>query len=1071
MPSRGERDQLVSRKRKSMASQDLGYGEFDGQDDDYGNDRRAAKDRKENRESRDSDYGVKERRAAGRRYDVQAPDTSIVLEGYRADILNGFEEPQARYNPGNAAHPQSSMLLNINDPIQVHLLVEMALWDAKEYEILSPEEVDDLKKQCQSISQRIQTTRQNLAVHSKYRDAARSMSKLYPDKKKSVDLNDSNEQKRGVFGNRNRSNSDQIREADLEREASEKKCEDLAAELWSLEKRLIEPEHRLLKHTAGILQMTHKGPKTNPGDDAHLGGIPGSPESMYTYHNARNSLEVIEDEFDERSFYRQLDPLDLAFGAFGANQTLETSSEKSKEHMKLISTTEQKLEDLNSALREVIIKANPDASHKPVPRARTNSQGKPTEAGETLQNHLDYLEQGIATLDLEHSTARQKADELNASMEGTLEELNREVRGLLSPAHPGLKEPPAITGQQTGLREQLHYFQDVIPSVEEELTKAVEIVANPPVNKNRSGDSDQMEAVLMGLWDIIQSGEEEIRKHKQERRQNRAANGRVPQDDSDTGSEMGDSNEPFTLQSFSAKVQWLYSSATKLKEHKKVLQRQIKQQRELNNTSDAQKDAELVSKQEELDKTSDLLERTERNAADLQEELNNAMAELAKAREADKMGTETQAKESAALLELQEKLANARRLHEEELTNSHRETSERIASLVDANRDSQEQLAIAARDSQERIAGLATTNRNLEDQLVSANRKIGELESELQDLKDNHGVNSADVTSKLSGHEARIAELSTAVAAAATTRVAHENSLREKDKLLAEKEKEVEDISMKVAELQTEVVIARAELDGAYGSRAQRAAEVASNPAIQREIDAMTNKNKALQEQMDALHNKNFMLQGEIAALQAARSPAPNNAEAEAKLKELKKELAETIEEYEVMTKASIEWEKEREKLEAEIDKLRDEKENLESQLSDEKVRWLGMKSPGDGSVTPGLGNTSTTVLKNEFKKMMRDTRAEGLRALRAEQTERRRVEDELRAMKKAQGPGVRLGIFVFGASIDVDEIFGALELYHILYLHFIEADEVYRDYVRVLISMMIALESAVVLYLSMNWR
>ncbi|KAA8575203.1 hypothetical protein EYC84_004400 [Monilinia fructicola] len=205
-------------------------------------------------------------------------------------------------------------------------------------------------------------------------------------------------------------------------------------------------------------------------------------------------------------------------------------------------------------------------------------------------------------------------------------------------------------------------------------------------------------------------------------------------------SEMGDSNEPFTLQSFSAKVQWLYSSATKLKEHKKVLQRQIKQQRELNNTSDAQKDAE-----------------TERNAANLQEELNNAMAELAEAREADKMGTETQAKESAALLELQEKLANARRLHEEELLNSHRETSERIASLADAHRDSQEQLAIAARDSQERIAGLATTNRNLEDQLVSANKKIGELESELQDLKDNQGVNSADVTSKLSGHEARIA--------------------------------------------------------------------------------------------------------------------------------------------------------------------------------------------------------------------------------------------------------------------------------------------------------------------------
>ncbi|ESZ94948.1 hypothetical protein SBOR_4672 [Sclerotinia borealis F-4128] len=1024
MPSRGDRE---PRKRRSRTSRDLGYEGYDGQqgDDygdgvgngngnDYGQERRRDTDSKENRGSRDYDHNlVKGKRLVdGRRYDVQAPDASVVLEGYRADILNGFEEPQARYNPGNKAHPQSSMLLKINDPIQVHLLVETALWDAKEYEILSPEEVDELKKQCQSLNQRIQTARQNLAVHSKYRDATRSMSKLYPDKKKSVDSNDPNKQKRGIFGNRNRSNSDQVREADLERAASEKKCEDLAAELWSLEKRLIEPENRLLKHTAGILQMTHKGPKRDTGGEDFHQGVPlGSPESMYTYHNARNTLEVIEDEFDERSFYRQLDPLDISFGAFGMNQALETpSTERSKEHIQLISTTEQKLEDLNSALREVIIKANPDhdASHKPVPLARTNAQGKPTEPGETLQSHLEYLEQGIATLGLEHSATKRQADELNASMEDTLEELNREVRGLLSPTHPELEEPPAITGQQTGLRKQLYYFQDIIASVEEELTKAAEIVAKPPVNKSKSGDSDQMEAVLMGLWDIIQSGEEEIRKQKQERKQNRAANGRAPQDESDTGSDMGDPNEPFTLQSFSAKVQWLYSSATKLKEHKKVLQRQIKQQRELNNTSDAQKDAELVSKQEELDKITDLLERTERNATELQEQLSNVTTELTKARQADKMDTDAQAKDSVVLREVQEQLTSARRQHEDELTNSHREASERIASLTDAHRDAQEQLAIAARDSQERMAGLATTNRNLEDQLSSANKEIEELETELQELKDDHGINSADVTSKLSGHEARIAELSTAVAAAATTRVAHENSLREKDRLLAEKEKEVGDISMKVAELQTEVVIARAELDGAYGSRAQRAAEVASNPVIQKEIDAMTKKNNALQEQMDALHNKNFMLQGEIAELQAARSPGlgANNAEAETKLKELKKELEETIEEYEVMTKASIEWEKEREKLEGDIDKLRDEREKLESALSDEKVRWLGMGSPGDGSVTPGMGNTSTTVLKDEFKRMMRDTRAEGLRALRAEQIERRKIEEELRAMKKAQGPG-----------------------------------------------------------------
>lgn len=107
MPSRGERE---PRKHSSRSSQDLGHGGYDAQqrDDygdgygnDYGQERRTDNDRKENRRSRDYDYGpVKEKNdVGGKRYDVQAPDASIVLEGYRADIMNGFEEPHARYNP------------------------------------------------------------------------------------------------------------------------------------------------------------------------------------------------------------------------------------------------------------------------------------------------------------------------------------------------------------------------------------------------------------------------------------------------------------------------------------------------------------------------------------------------------------------------------------------------------------------------------------------------------------------------------------------------------------------------------------------------------------------------------------------------------------------------------------------------------------------------------------------------------------------------------------------------------------------------------------------------------------
>ena len=132
--------------------------------------------------------------------------------------------------------------------------------------------------------------------------------------------------------------------------------------------------------------------------------------------------------------------------------------------------------------------------------------------------------------------------------------------------------------------------------------------------------------------------------------------------------------------------------------------------------------------------------------------------------------------------------------------------------------------------------------------------------------------------------------------------------------------------------------------------------------------------------EIDDLTKKNTSLAAEIAQL---KEQGISSKESDEKMTTLKKELQETIEEYELMTKASIEWEKEREMLEGTIDKLRDEREGLEAQLSDEKVRWLGMKSPGVEGQPPVAGSTSTTVLKNEFKKMMRDTRAENQKALR----------------------------------------------------------------------------------------
>jgi hypothetical protein len=754
------------------------------------------------------------------------------------------------------------MLLNLNDTIQVHLLVETALGDSKEFEILSQDEVDDLKKQVQTLSQRIETTRQNLAIQSKYRDAAISMSKLYSpgEKKKSFD---GSGKLRNMLGH-NRNSSEQSQQAKEERMATEKKCEDLAAELWFLEKRLIEPQNRLLKHTAGILQTTHKGPKvTNKGapgaPQAGIPGIPGSPESMYTYSNARSSLEFVPSDeliFDERSLYRSFDPLD---GTADLDDFFGPPKGGNKQQMQMISKTEQKLEDLNRRLRDVITKANPEreTNYQYPPLSSTTANGKPTEPGETLMSHLDYLEQGISTISKEHSEVLRKKEESDGAMEKTIEQLNSELHNLLLPFDEIRPLPPQVTGM--GLKDQMQYFQDSIGAIEAELSRG---------GGRGSGNLQQMESVMMGLWDIIQSGEEEARQRKQERRQQRSMNN-LPPDDDDSPDEGGNPNEQFSVQGFSGKIQSLYSQATKLKDQKKVLQRQIKQQRELNNKSDASKDAELAQKVEELERMQDLLRRTEVDSDSVREQLSMVMEKLNEARQQERMRDQTRSNDD--------------------------------------------------------------------------NTAVRALEEEIQELKDDHSIAIAELQTRISDND---------------------KAAKDAQQALATKEKEMEEMNMELARLQTEVTIARAELDGAYGSRAQRAAEVAANPVIQKEIDDLSKKNSSLA--------------AEIADLKAKGTANP---ETEEKMRTLKTELAETIEEYEQMTKASIEWEKERESLEQTIDKLRDEREKLDAELSDEKVRWLGMKSPGLNE--QGAGSTSTTVLKNEFKKMMRDTRSENAKALR----------------------------------------------------------------------------------------
>ncbi|WYZ37363.1 hypothetical protein EsH8_II_000869 [Colletotrichum jinshuiense] len=954
-------------------------------------------------------------------------------DGLRRDIMNNFEKTPLRVNPMNTKLPPSSTLVDLKDPIQVHLLTETALTDSKQYRILSQEEVDGLKKQIQSLTVRVEQTRTNLAIQTKYRDAAVSMARLYspPDTGK----------RRSLMENNRYSMVESLREAEAERQASERRVEELSNELRTLEQRLVESQRGLLEHTAGILQLTHKASKkpANQLPMQMMNGIPGSPESLYTYSNGRNSLEPPgDDSFDEDGLYQDLNdaaaprglprtnPLDIRNKAPSQEQDkqlreeadrLKEEAEKLKdenarlraqadalnslreenaqlqaqadalnnlreenaqlqaqadalntmreENAQLQAQTgastgeidslrkenaqrsqsildmERKLMTFNNSLREVIINFNPskNASFREPPPVSTDG---PAEPGATLGSQLEYLEQGLSAVREEQGLQGQSSGSLQEAEaaaaaatialsqgESRIKGLNQQMRDILVLANPNYPDVPDL-----GMDAQFEYLGRALSIVEEEMKKT----ANKSAVKKQ--DDEQIEAVLMGLWDIIQSGFATIQQQKADRRKTRLEQGRAEDEDDMSGDESIDTAQPYSLSAFSTKVQWLYSQATSLKEQKSVLKRQIKQQRELNNKSDSQKDDELKAKQDQLDQL---------RAAQMRAEEEKVLEMTLKQDQLDQLRSLLERAEEE-VTETQEKLSRVQR--EAEMASTTRMANESSAART--------QDQIKERDA--RIATLEASTKETQNTLASLN------------------TNVQDMTGKLSKANEEVALLTARLAGAEKAAVEKQQEAAAKDKEVKEKEEELDRFNMMIVELKTELTIAQAELDGAYGSRKERANQAAAV------------KNTA-----------------EVSQLKT-------------EVDRLKDELSSTLKELENITAETINAEREKfdvesklddalavkSSLEGEISSLRDQ---LDAEVLNSRTKLSKLQEDLDNErlkVTPGAGTrgAGATMLSEQFRATMREERKKFQEDLREEQAKRRKIEEELQKLRKSQGPG-----------------------------------------------------------------
>lgn len=280
----------------------------------------------------------------------------------------------------------------------------------------------------------------------------------------------------------------------------------------------------------------------------------------------------------------------------------------------------------------------------------------------------------------------------------------------------------------------------------------------------------------------------------------------------------------------------------------------------------------------------------------------------------------------------------------------------------DLNGKSDMEKEAAAEEAQARYEQLAASHNTMQDDLAKAmtnqqqaEREANESRTELMNVMTEFEALRKTVEDTQT-RQKEVDERHAQISAEREEAVQRHNDIQQ----------EMQDMESEVVRLTTELTIAKAELEGAYGSRSER----------QREAGVAAGEMEALEklkdQEIDDLKKSHEQQLEILKREQAERS------------KLLETELQDMTNEFQEMTRESLELEKERGQMEGLIDGLREKCDALEQQLQDERVKWMGLKSPGGGNdANPPREATSVMVLRQEFKKMMREARSEGVRLIR----------------------------------------------------------------------------------------
>ena len=664
----------------------------------------------------------------------------------------------------------------------MHLLVETAIMDSANYEILSYEEVDDLKKEYSLLANRISASKRKLALESKVREAAISLSRLYSPKSKS-------RQRRSLIGtNANNTNNnispiiDVVRQADDELATSTRKCEELAIDIWKLNNRAGDIQRRLLQHSSGVLGMTHH-------DNLRITSHGSDTTRQYPRFYGQNSGSNLSsptlggfmaDEFDERSFYKTPDKLD----------DITDGMARSPKYYGL---------GFQRASRSPIEVSRGANDHFVSPSNYPYLKGKRSSSAGSLASP-----DGLAL----------------AFMERRVVELNTNIRNFLiqagvqiptSPSSPQAVPLPSVgvNGERTSTGRPLSNSSQALGGspvfvLQEQLSvleKGIKQIENTAlISTNQSSELvkrlERTETILGSLWEVLLMGEEELRYQKRDRQRRRdrraqLADSGQPDEDLDGLVASGeddefeetddedetatppedDQKEDFTISTFSGKLHNLYERATRLHAERTSLRKHLAEQRNVY-----------------FDKMRAMRDENERKINDLTNSLNSVQQELVSSTtERGINGTNLELQLSQALNQLQLKEDESKRSEEDitdlmqQLQKAHEDLHDKDNQLVKSR---EVEFNISAQTEQRNKAEEMTKDiQDMQQKLEEANYRLQESNQRIEETEEKANEITQDADQRVEQIELKVIDLETDLREASAVIASTKERLREKEEM------------------------------------------------------------------------------------------------------------------------------------------------------------------------------------------------------------------------------------------------------------------------------------------------